>query len=340
MPSENTMQTSLKSLYETHTGKVSDKWSTYLGIYSDFFSPVRNNDVGILEIGIQNGGSLEIWDKFFPNAKFIIGVDIDEKCKLLTFESPKISVIVGDANSDAVVNALAARKNEFDIIIDDGSHTSGDIVKTFCKYFPMLKHNGIFIAEDLHCSYWERFNGGLYYPFSSIGFFKSLVDIINHEHWGIEKSRETYLSEIASAYGVSMSEDALSDILSVVFFNSMCVVTKRAEDDLATVGTRFTAGTEARVGPPGNHGRAFPEEMKGLLAQEANPFSISASEGSLELEKINARLLEEMSKLKDNLKKTNEKLIGTTNALNNVLNSTSWKITQPVRTIKQLVTKK
>jgi hypothetical protein len=43
---------------------------------------------------------------------------------------------------------------------------------------------GIYIVEDLCCSYWQDFEGGLNDEASSMAFFKSLVDVINHEHWG------------------------------------------------------------------------------------------------------------------------------------------------------------
>ena len=59
---------------------------------------------------------------------------------------------------------ILSHSPNFDLIIDDGSHTSGDIVKSFARYFRHLSHGGIFVAEDLHCSYWSNFEGGLYYP--------------------------------------------------------------------------------------------------------------------------------------------------------------------------------
>ena len=57
---------SLFELYREHQGKVSDKWSIYLSEYDRLFSSYRDRPVRMLEIGIQNGGSLEIWSKYFP----------------------------------------------------------------------------------------------------------------------------------------------------------------------------------------------------------------------------------------------------------------------------------
>jgi hypothetical protein len=79
-----------------HRGKVSDKWSFYLQEYERLLSPMRLKDISLLEIGIQNGGSLDIWNKYFSNSNSIVGCDIDLKCSELFYEDPKIHVVVGD----------------------------------------------------------------------------------------------------------------------------------------------------------------------------------------------------------------------------------------------------
>ena len=113
---------------------------------------------------MQNGGSLEIWARYFPCAAVIAGCDIDPGCAQLAFEDKRIAVVVGDANSDRTQARILEHSAEFDILIDDGSHTSSDIVKSFARYFPCLAENGFYIIEDLHCSYWREFEGGLFDP--------------------------------------------------------------------------------------------------------------------------------------------------------------------------------
>ena len=81
----------LKQIYEKHSGKSSDKWNLYLGFYENEFISIRQNEISLLEIGVQNGGSLEIWSKYFSNAKAIVGCDINERCRELSFSDKKIS---------------------------------------------------------------------------------------------------------------------------------------------------------------------------------------------------------------------------------------------------------
>ena len=249
MTMQNTSAVTLRDLHEAHHGKVSDKWSSYLDEYQRLFLEFQDQPVSLLEIGIQNGGSMEIWAKYFWSATSLTGCDINERCRNLTFEDPRIGVVVGDANSDAVQNEIVRRSPRFDIIIDDGSHKSGDIVKSFARYFPLLNRGGIFLAEDLHCSYWRDFEGGLFDPLSSLAFFKDLSDIINHEHWGIPEARNALLETYGSAYGVEFAEPALAGIQSVEFLNSICVV-RKAKDGQGGLGARRLSGIAAEVFSP------------------------------------------------------------------------------------------
>ncbi|CAN7364140.1 glycoside hydrolase family 99-like domain-containing protein [Mesorhizobium caraganae] len=237
---------SLRRLYDKHDGKVSDKWSIYLSEYDRFFSKYRNKPVRILEIGIQNGGSLEIWGKYFTKAEIILGCDINQNCGLLRFDDGKIDVVIGDANAEDVKRSILDRSEAFDIIIDDGSHRSSDVIRTFTGYFPHLSDGGIFVVEDLHTSYWQDFEGGLYDPLSSMSFFKRLLDLINHEHWGLDHSRTDALAAFANRYGVVFDDPSLASIHSIEFLNSLCIVTKRPPQE-NVLGRRYVAGEVAAV---------------------------------------------------------------------------------------------
>jgi glycosyltransferase involved in cell wall biosynthesis len=238
----------LHQLFAEHTGKVSDRWSLYLTEYDRLFDDYRDKPVRLLEIGIQNGGSLELWSKYFSNASVLIGCDINPDCARLSYDDPRIGVIVGDVNAPDVRERVFQRSPQFDIIIDDGSHLSSDIIKSFALYFPRVVEGGVFIAEDLHCSYWDKFEGGLFDPYSSISFFKRLADVINHEHWGIPKARADILRGIFTKYDCEVDEEALSQVHSVEFINSMCVVRKATAADNG-LGRRVIAGSMELVFP-------------------------------------------------------------------------------------------
>lgn len=291
----------LQNLYDEHSGKTSDKWPIYLREYEQKFKPYQNLEIKLLEIGIQNGGSLEIYSKYFSQAKRILGCDINRKCSNLQYDDPRIQVIVGDANQPSIKTEIL-KDGQFDIIIDDGSHTSKDIVQSFCQYFPLLKEGGIFIVEDLHCSYWSEFQGGLFHPISSMNFFKRLVDILNFESWGINKPVGSILKTFLLNYGADLSENELLKIHSIEFVNSLCFI-KKENSETNLVGQRKVVGTQAIVEPIV---QGLNRQTIQALDQTANPFSsktLLPEEEILFLGRENTKLKQENEDLKAALKK-------------------------------------
>jgi hypothetical protein len=238
----------LETLYEEHTGKVSDRWSIYLSEYNRLLADYRDKPIALLEVGVQNGGSLEVWSRFFPAAKQLVGCDINPLCGELVFADQRISVVVGNANSNEVQQAVLACAPRLDIVIDDGSHRSSDIAKTFARYFPYIEDGGVFIAEDMHCSYWQEFEGGLFDPLSSIAFFKQLADVVNHEHWGVPEPPSSVLKPFFEKYQLQMTDVELQHVHSIEFINSMCVVRKQ-RPERNRLGPRFIVGKIATVVP-------------------------------------------------------------------------------------------
>lgn len=236
----------LREIFLNHKEKISDKWSLYINEWDRIFNPYRDLPINLFEIGIQNGGSLEIWAKYFKNARKIVGCDIDDKCRGLSFTDPRIELYVGDVNTDEIQEKALESASKYDIIIDDGSHQSSDVIRTFSRYFPHLDFDGMYVVEDLHTSYWKGFGGGLYDPNSPISFFKHLTDILNHEHWRNNKSREEFLAEFASNYQVPFSETDLSSIHLIEFLNSLCII-KKSNPISNRLGNRIVVGRNELV---------------------------------------------------------------------------------------------
>jgi Methyltransferase domain len=234
--------------FNIHQGKMLDKWSSYLHIYDSVLESRRDKIFNIIEIGIQNGGSVELWAKIFNNLKSISAIDINPECSKLDFADKRIEVYIGDANSDNIIDRLRHKSERIDLVIDDGSHLSRDIIVSFLNYFKFLRPGGIYIVEDLHCSYWEEFSGGLFHPFSSISFFKNLIDSLNFEHWGIKKDRSFIFKKFEDEYQLKIDQSLLSHIHSIAFFNSMCVITKETPN-MNLLGNRLIRGDNATVAP-------------------------------------------------------------------------------------------
>lgn len=238
----------LATLYAEHTGRVSQRWSSYLAVFERTFETVRHEPVRMLEIGVQNGGSLELWAKYFPNARVILGSDIDPRCGSLTFDDPRISVLVGDITEPLVQQRAAETADGFDLIIDDGSHRSPDIIDAFTAMYPLLSPGGIYVIEDLHCSYDGSFGGGLFAQGSALGFLRRLVDIVNRSHWGLDRDLADHLRPLVDRPLSAAFVDSLPTIASLEFYDSMCVI-RRDEGPDRRLGRRIVVGSIAAVDP-------------------------------------------------------------------------------------------
>ncbi|MFW8646004.1 class I SAM-dependent methyltransferase [Rhizobium beringeri] len=233
----------LRSIFDAHKRFGSDKWTSYFDTYDEHFGSYRDKAISLLEIGVLNGGSLEIWGKYFPNATSLLGCDIDEKCRALSFEDPRIAVFVGDANSEATHQEIVKNTAAFDIIIDDGSHVVEDVLRSFSLYFPKLKSGGLYVIEDLHTSYWPKWGGGTDLTLSSMGFLKLLADVVNKEFWRDDRAQFNLLEPFATRYGLAV-DDATLAIDEISFSNSVCVI-RKGKDGFEN--RRHVTGTEFRV---------------------------------------------------------------------------------------------
>lgn len=234
---------SIVQLYSEHSGLVSDKWNLYLHVYDRIFSEFRYKPISLLEVGIQNGGSLEIWEKYFYNPKAIVGCDVNEDCATLTYSSEVIDLVIGDIKDTDTQVSILSDTPAFDIIIDDGSHVSADIIAMFCDFFPRLKHDGVYVVEDLHCSYWGEYGGGLNNEKSAVEFFKHIIDILNAEHWVCTLTRSQFMRQFGET---RLTESVLAEISTVEFCNSMCVIRKRRTNE-NLLGRRRVVGDLAPV---------------------------------------------------------------------------------------------
>ena len=236
----------IPELYRSRKGKVSDKWSSYLPRYQEMFSRYRELPINILEIGVQNGGSLEVWSEYFPNARYIVGCDIDPACAALEFDDRRIKVVVGDANDPATLKGILQISSEYNIIIDDGAHTSESIKKAFGNYFPLLAFNGLYVVEDLHCSYWPEYGGGLKDPDSAHELFKVISDFVNSEHWRVNEEDGLALLSQDCSWDFSSMGELLSFVNSISFCNSMVIIAKeRVHRNV--LGRRLARGCIAKV---------------------------------------------------------------------------------------------
>lgn len=240
------MTKTISELHLEKNGKISDKWRSYLEYYDQLFHRIASRPISMLEIGVQNGGSLETWSKYFINAKNIIGCDIDENCGALSFEDSRIHVVVGDANSEITNTKIRKICENFDFVIDDGSHASHDILNSFLIYFPLVNPGGIYVIEDTHTLYDYGYGGGIFNEFSAMSFFKKLIEMVSFQFWTHELSPNTLFSTFFNG-GAIPPFIAEGWVESIEFRNSIITIRKSLRAGHDKRGERIITGNQMIV---------------------------------------------------------------------------------------------
>jgi len=168
---------SLWSEFLNHKGRTIHKWKHYFPVYEAHFSRYVNRPLTLLEIGCGEGGSLQMWKRFFGPHAQIVGIDIRPECA--EFEEDQIAVRIGDQSDPAFLASIIAEFGKPDIVLDDGSHIMEHVVASFSFLYPHTAQNGLYMVEDLHTAYWDEYGGGLRRPGSFIEMCKHLLDELN-----------------------------------------------------------------------------------------------------------------------------------------------------------------
>ena len=129
-------------------------------IYERFFFPLRQEPVRILEIGIDQGGSLLMWADYFPKAQ-IFGIDIVD-CSPM--ETDRVRTFVADQSKREQLGAFLAKyPGPYDIVLDDGGHSMEQQQVSLGFLFPHVRPGGYYVVEDVHTSL------PAFYPYRGFG---------------------------------------------------------------------------------------------------------------------------------------------------------------------------
>lgn len=206
-------------LFVNHHGRVAHKWIHYFEIYDRLFERFidgvtmpdgTRRPLHFLEIGVGQGGSLELWRENFGPDAVIFGIDIDPNCANL--DRDDLQVRIGSQADPEFLQSVVAEMGGVDVVLDDGSHVAQHQRVSFDTLFPLLSANGLYVVEDTHTAYFFDFGGGLRRPGTIIEVAKGMVDGLNKWYFRAPVGRRAKL--------------AWTDIVSVQFFDSIVAFEK------------------------------------------------------------------------------------------------------------------
>lgn len=125
--------------------------SGLINIYKSHFKTLKYKKINLLEIGIDQGGSLLYWSDYFKHPEMTItGLDIN----LPAVEFPdKVTVYKCDQNDTAGIKAIADKHGPFDIIVDDGAHMLKETENCFSNLWEYIIPGGFYVIEDWSVGY-------------------------------------------------------------------------------------------------------------------------------------------------------------------------------------------
>jgi len=203
----------LEKYFRQNDKRLIHKWIHYFDVYDRHFSRFRNKEIVIVEIGIYQGGSLQMWKDYFGKEAKIFGIDIDPKCKEL--EEENVKILIGSQSDRNFLKQVRMQIPPIDILIDDGGHTMNQQITTYEELFGHVKEDGVYLCEDLHTSYWVQYGGGYKRGGTFIEYSKNFIDYL-HAYHSQQKSLRV--------------NNFTTSVDSIHYYDSIIVIEKRKKE--------------------------------------------------------------------------------------------------------------
>lgn len=125
------------------------KWDQALVAYQRHMGRYTGSAVSILEIGVQSGGSIDMYKAVLGASCHYYGMDINPKCTSYQDASTTIAILdQGDATQ--WVHFFTNVAPSVDILVDDGGHQAFQMLTTLTSAFPHVNPGGVHLIEDIH----------------------------------------------------------------------------------------------------------------------------------------------------------------------------------------------
>lgn len=228
----------------------------YSFMYADLMGRYAcTEDLGLLEIGVDMGGSLNLWRAMFPRVS-LSGIEGGDTNGIQHAQNQKreaaalgVAIHLGDQADAAFLETVVAATptHSFDIVVDDGGHRTVQQNTSLHLLWKTVRPGGLYTIEDLETSYYsmagedplQHVGGAVGIPGTAIAMFKHLIDRVSFGPDGVRRT-DAVLDDTRSAQFADVDR-----IAAVYCFRNMCALRKQP----AVTARHAAAARKAKCSP-------------------------------------------------------------------------------------------
>lgn len=213
-------------------GLVVAKSSRALDLYHEYFYTWRGKETHLMEIGISNGGSLEMWKAYFGPELRVTGIECCPYAGMTErVQDERTIIMIGDQADADFLQRVVTSVSRPNIVIDDGGHKGFQMEASFRVLYPFLAPGGLYVIQGLERTHDE----GLYRHSQgrrSLEFVNMLVDNLH------------------ARAGPDFLVDFADTTEAVHVYEGIAIIRKRESRRRESENLRFSAGDECPLCHP------------------------------------------------------------------------------------------
>lgn len=134
--------------------KLRAEYSTPIQVKDEFWELVQHvmriGPTNVLEIGVENGGTIKFWDEIVGEDGKIIGLDLcTGKVVMPRDFLSDLELIEGDSHSLKVVELIKSKMPVVDFLFIDGDHSYDGVKADFENFSPLVRPGGLVGFHDI-----------------------------------------------------------------------------------------------------------------------------------------------------------------------------------------------
>ena len=153
----------------------------------------------VLEIGLEQGGSMWAWSRVAHPEARLIGIDAGFPSQTQSFLShhmgpqQQLTLVEGRSQSEKVINRIKGELDgrPLDFLFIDGDHSYNGVAADFENYAPMVRKGGLIGFHDIQPDYRTRFGRATHHHTGQVPLWFSEIQqrLCNQNHHRTSRSR-------------------------------------------------------------------------------------------------------------------------------------------------------